>query len=259
LTLNDQLTLSGISKTAYYYEPVLETCANLMYMELIDQEYTAHPFYGSRRMTVILRELGYEINRKRVVRLMRQMSLEAIYPKPNLSKTNKESKKYPYLLKNFKVSAPNQVWSTDITYIPVKAGFLYLTAIMDWYSRYIIAWRISNTLDVQFCLEALEEALKHGKPVIFNSDQGTQFTSNDFTGILEGNNIQISMDGKGRAFDNIFVERLWRTIKYEEVYIKRYENGLEAHSGLSKYMPFYNNKRPHQALDYHTPQSVYYG
>jgi putative transposase len=258
LTLCEQLILSAVSKTAYYYEPVPETPENLLYMGLIDQEYTAHPYYGSRRMTVILQKLGYAINRKRIIRLMRQMGLEAIYPKPNLSKANKEDKKYPYLLKDLKILSPNQVWSTDITYIPVRGGFLYLTAIMDWYSRYVLAWRLSNTLDVGFCLEALEEALRKEKPMIFNSDQGVQFTSKDFTGLLEAHNVRISMDGKGRAFDNIFVERLWRTVKYEEVYIKGYENGPEAHKGLGAYMPYYNNERPHQALDYCTPRTVHY-
>jgi putative transposase len=174
------LILSGVSKTAYYYEPVLETEENLLYMGLLDREYTAHPFYGSRRMTVKLQSMGYPINRKRVVRLMRKMGIEAIYPKPNLSKASQKNIKYPYLLKDLEVVKPNQVWSTDITYIPVKGGFLYLMAIIDWYSRYVVAWRLSNSLDVEFCLEALKEALQKGRPSIFNSDQGVQFTSKDF-------------------------------------------------------------------------------
>jgi putative transposase len=228
-------------------------------MELIDREYTGRPFYGSRRMLAILKRQGYKINRKRVVRLMKMMGLEAIYPKPNLSKAREEDKKYPYLLKGLAIVAPNDVWSADITYIPLKNGFLYLTAIMDWFTRYIISWRLSNTMDVSFCLEALKEALTKGKPKIFNSDQGSQFTSREFTGMLDRQGIKISMDGKGRAFDNIFVERLWRTIKYGEVYAKRYETGLEANQGLQKYMRFYNEERPHSALNYCTPGQMYFG
>lgn len=226
-------------------------------MELIDREYTAHPFYGTRRMRVMLIEKGYSVNRKRVMRLMDLMGLEAIYPKRNLSKATEEDRKYPYLLKGVKICAPNHVWGTDITYIPVRSGFLYLVAIMDWYTRYVLAWQLSNTLDVGFCVAALKGALEKGRPEIFNSDQGSQFTSREFTNMLIGNDISISMDGKGRAFDNIFVERLWRTIKYEEVYIKKYETGLEANQGLRAYMNFYNNERPHQALDYRTPRAVY--
>jgi putative transposase len=190
---------------------------------------------------------------------MRLMGLEAVYPRPNLSKSAFEIKKYPYLLRDVEIVAPNQVWSTDITYIPLKGGFLYLTAIMDWYTRYVLSWRISNTLDVAFCIEALEEALEKGKPGIFNTDQGCQYTSQDFTDVLKANQIQISMDGKGRALDNIFVERLWRTVKYEDVYIKRYENGPEAVRGLGTYMSFYNNERPHQSLGYSTPSMAYWG
>jgi len=186
-------------------------------MEKIDEIYTDHPFYGSRRMQAILKRQGFDINRKRVSRLMNIMGIKAIYPKKNLSKNNPDHKKFPYLLNNIKINKPNQVWSTDITYIPIKSGFLYLTAIMDWYSRYILSWKLSNTLDMTFCIDALEEALCIAKPEIFNSDQGVQYTSKNFVNILENQNINISMDGKGRAFDNIFVERLWRSIKYEEV------------------------------------------
>jgi putative transposase len=253
------LALAGVSKTAHYYEPAKETPENFLYMQLLDNLYTRHPYYGSRRMVIELGKLGHNVNRKRIVRLMRWMGLETFYPKPNLSVASKEAKKYPYLLKHLKITAPNQVWSTDITYIPVKGGFFYLVAIMDWFSRYVLAWRLSNTLDMGFCLEALQEALEKGSPEIFNSDQGVQFTSNEFTSILEGHGIQISMDGKGRAFDNIFVERLWRTIKYEEVYIKRYETGINAHEGLGNYIPFYNTERPHQALQYQTPYQVHFG
>jgi putative transposase len=258
ISLNEQLILSGVSRTAYYYEPVPETAENLRYMELIDYEYTKHPFYGTRRMRTFLERKGYQVNRKRIIRLMRLMELEAIYPKPNLSKPRVQDKKYPYLLRNMEISAPNQVWATDITYIPLKGGFLYLTVIMDWFTRYILSWRLSNTLDVGFCLEALEEALTIATPSIFNSDQGSQYTSKEFTGALKQRGIQISMDGKGRAFDNIFVERLWRTIKYEEVYLKKYEAGVEARQGLSEYLKFYNVERPHQVLNNQTPQEMYF-
>ena len=256
--LRQQLDLLSISNMAYYYVPVPETEANLLYMELIDREYTKHPFYGSRRMGAILRREGHIVNRKRLIRLMRLMGLQAIYPKPNLSKGNSEHKKYPYLLRDLKINEKDHVWSTDITYIPVQGGFLYLIAVIDWATRYVLSWRISNTLDLDFCIDALEAALSIAQPLIFNTDQGSQFTSNQFTNILENKGIAISMDGKGRALDNIFVERLWRSVKYEEVYIKRYETGSEAYKGIQSYMKFYNTERPHQALDYKTPQEVYY-
>jgi len=208
-------------------------------------------------MAAVLQSLGHLVNRKRIVRLMRLMGLQAIYPKRNLSKSAEKAPKYPYLLKGVEVTKADQVWSTDITYIPVKSGFLYLTAIMDWYTRYVLAWRLSNTLDVDFCLDALQEALSHGNPEIFNSDQGTQFTCRRFVEAVEYQGIKFSMDGKGRCFDNIFVERLWRSVKYEEVYIKRYETGAEAHRGLNSYMEFYNNERPHQSLNYQTPRAIY--
>lgn len=257
LSIEEQLTLSGLSKTAYYYKAVPETSENLLIMEQIDRLYTEHPYYGNRKMVFVLNSLGWLINRKRVRRLMKLMGLEAIYPKPNLSKASSENKKYPYLLRGVKIVVPNQVWSTDITYIPLRGGFLYLTAILDWYSRYVLAWRLSNTLDVGFCIEALDEALNQGKPIIFNTDQGAQFTSQEFTRVLEKQGIQISMDGRGRALDNVFVERLWRTIKYENVYIKKYENGVEARKGLEKYLAFYNDRRIHQALNYRTPRELY--
>ena len=257
LSVEEKITLSSISKTAYYYKPVSETPENLLLMEQIDRLYTEHPYYGSRKMVFVLNSLGWLINRKRVRRLMNLMGLEAIYPKPNLSKPSSKNKKYPYLLRGVKITVPNQVWSTDITYIPLRGGFLYLTAILDWYSRYVLAWRLSNTLDVGFCLEALDEALNQGKPVIFNTDQGAQFTSQEFTKVLEKQGIQISMDGRGRALDNVFVERLWRTIKYENVYIKKYENGVEAKKGLKEYLTFYNDKRIHQSLNYKTPRELY--
>jgi putative transposase len=257
LSLNAQLALSGLSKASYYYEPVPETAWNLELMAMIDKLYTDYPFYGSRRMRAELRERGHEVNRKRVVRLMQKMGLQAIYPKKNLSKAAEHHIKYPYLLKDLTIDRPDQVWATDITYIRVGGGYLYLTAVMDWHTRFVLSWKISNTLDVGFCMEALEEALKIGKPEIFNSDQGCQYTSKDFTEALKVQGIQISMDGKGRAYDNIFVERLWRSVKYEEVYLKRYETGKEAVDGLNRYLTFYNDKRLHQALGYKTPRSWY--
>jgi len=258
LTIEKQLELSGITKSTYYYKTVPESIENLAVMEKIDRIYTDHPYYGSRRMLIELKKSGLLINRKRISRLMKQMGVEAMYQKPNLSKANKVHKKYPYLLRNFTPSAPNQVWSVDITYIPLKTGFLYLVAIIDWYSRYIISWRISNTLDSRFCLEALKEALQSESPEIFNSDQGVQFTSEIFTSVLEKKGVKISMDGKGRAIDNIFIERFWRSLKYEDIYIKRYENGKEASTGIASYIAFYNSRRPHQSLRYRTPLEMHF-
>jgi len=208
---------------------------------------------------VALREKGFVVNRKKMRRLMQKMGIEAIYPKSNLSKGNKLHKKYPYLLKDYSIDRPGQVWSGDITYIRLEKGFGYLTAIIDWFSRYVLSWRLSNLLDANFCLEALEEALKKGCPEVFNTDQGVQFTSGEFTQILEDRGIAISMDGKGRALDNIFVERLWRSVKYEEVYLKDYKTMKEAHKGLQKYFEYYNQKRPHQSLGYKKPYEVHFG
>ncbi len=228
-------------------------------MRLLDEQYTKTPFYGIRRMTVFLNTLGMEVNHKRVQRLMRLMGIEAIYPKKRLSQAGENHKIYPYLLRGVEIKKVNQVWSTDITYIPMKGGFVYLVAIMDWYSRYVLAWEISTTLEVHFCLEALERALEQGKPEIFNTDQGSQFTSKEFTGRLEKGLIQISMDGRGRVFDNIFIERLWRSVKYEEVYLNEYETVRETKGGIGKYFGFYNEERPHQALEYKTPACIYKG
>lgn len=258
LSLSKQCRLLGINRSSYYLKVVSETGYNLELMNLIDQEHTAHPFYGSRRMMAWLRMKGHVVNRKRVQRLMQVMGIEAIYPKRNLSRSDLEHKKYPYLLRNQEVMFPDHVWSTDITYIKLLGGFAYCTAIIDWYSRYVIAWRISNTLDTSFCLEALEEALEKGKPEIFNTDQGVQFTSLAFTGILEKANIKISMDSRGRALDNIFVERLWRTLKYEDIYLKDYGSVKEVRDGLKIYFHFYNNERPHQSLNYRYPKDVYF-
>ena len=226
-------------------------------MKQIDQQYLATPFYGSRRMTVWLQRQGRPVSRKRVQRLMRIMGLQAIYRRPRTSLRALGHKVYPYLLGGMEITRPNQVWATDITYIPMARGFLYLVAIIDWYSRYVLAWRLSNTLDADFCVDALEEALSKGKPEIFNTDQGSQFTGEAFIGLLKKHGFRISMDGKGRYADNIFVERLWRTVKYEEVYLKAYSNGREAKVGLDAYFHFYNGQRPHQALGYRTPAEVF--
>jgi len=226
-------------------------------MRLLDQEYTAHPFYGSRKMTSWLRQRGEEVNRKRVVRLMRLMGLEAIYPKPKVSAAGRGHRVYPYLLRDVTVARPDQVWSTDITYVPLARGFMYLAAVIDWYSRYVVAWRLSNTLDGSFCLDMLEEALGRGRPEVFNTDQGVQFTAAAWTGRLERAGVAVSMDGRGRCLDNVFVERLWRTVKYEDIYLRRYEAVPELVQGLGRYFPYYNEQRPHQALDYRTPGVVY--
>lgn len=246
-----------MSRSSYYYEPASETELNLKLMKLIDEIYTERPFYGTRKVTEELMKNGYEINRKRTQRLMQKMGIRVIYPRPNLSKPNKAHRTYPYLLKGVVIEEVNHVWSTDITYIPVKKGYLYLVAVLDWFSRYVLTWELSNNLESDFCINVLEEALEMGKPKIFNSDQGTQFTSNRFVDILKRHDVQISMDGRGRAFDNIFVERLWRTVKYEEVYCKAYESCEEAKKNLSEYFKFYNKKRIHQSLDYKTPEEIY--
>ena len=227
-------------------------------MDLIDQEYLKYPFYGSRKMTAYLKDAGYNVNRKRIQHLMRKMGIEAIYPKANTSKANKEHKIYPYLLRNVSIKHPDHVWSTDITYIRLETGFVYLTAVIDWFSRFVLSWKLSNTLDTRFCREVLEEALLYGQPRIFNTDQGAQFTSHFFLEILEKREIQISMDSKGRALDNIFVERLWRSLKYEEIYLKSYESILEAENSINRYFSFYNKERFHQSLNYRTPEKVYF-
>lgn len=227
-------------------------------MKAIDRIFTRWPFYGSRRIALELRKLGHKVNRKRVQRLMRRMGLQALVPGPHTSKPHPEHKVYPYLLRHLAITRPNQVWAADITYIPLGSGWGYLVAIIDWYSRAVLAWRLSNTMTVDFCIDALDEALRrHGKPAIFNSDQGAQFTSPDFTGVLEREGVAISMDGKGRAIDNIFVERLWRSLKYEDVYLRAYATLAQAREGIATWIHFYNETRPHQALDYRTPMDVY--
>ena len=226
-------------------------------MRLLDEQYMKTPFYGYRRMTVCLRREGYLVNPKRVARLMGVMGIEALYPKPRMTVVNPAHKIYPYLLRGVKITHPNQVWSTDITYIPLAGGFMYLTAVIDWFSRYVLTWRLSNTLDSLFCVEALSEALRLGKPAIFNSDQGVQFTALCFTSVLEQAEIQISMDGRGRALDNIFIERFWRSLKYEDIYLNRYDTVSVLLHGLTRYFQLYNYERPHQSLGNQTPAVVY--
>ena len=252
-----QCELLGLSRSSLYYEPAEETAEDLRLMRLLDREYTAHPFFGSRRLTVWLNGQGEAVNRKRVQRLMRLMGLEAIYPKPKLSVAGRGHRIYPYLLRGVGIERSDQVWSADITYVPLTAGVMYLGAVIDWFSRYVIAWRLSNTLDGSFCLEMLEEALGQGRPEVFNTDQGVQFTAQAFTGRLETAGVAVSMDGKGRCLDNVFVERLWRTVKYEDIYLWRYEVVPELRRGLGRYFPYYNEERLHQALDYQTPAVVY--
>lgn len=258
LSVTRQCQLLNLNRSSYYLEPLDETVYNLELMHLIDQEHTDHPFYGSRRIQAWLNIIGHQVNRKRVQRLMRIMGLETIYPQKNLSKANLAHKKYPYLLRDLPITRSNQVWSTDITYIKLIGGFAYCTAIIDWYSRYVLAWRVSNTLETSFCLEVLEAALEIGKPEIFNTDQGVQYTSTAFTSVLEKNQIKISMDGRGRALDNVFVERLWRSLKYEDIYLKDYESVKEARNGIGDYFVFYNNERPHQSLNYQRPVQVHF-
>jgi putative transposase len=259
LSVRRQCELLGLSRSTLYYEPGGEAAEDLRLMRRIDEQYTACPFYGSRRITAWLIEQGEEVNRKRVQRLMRIMGLEAIYPKPRLSLAGKGHRIYPYLLRGVRVERKDQVWGTDITYVPMPSGFMYLAAVIDWFSRYVIGWRLSNTLDGSFCLEVLEDALRGGKPEVFNTDQGVQFTAAAFTGRLESAGVAVSMDGRGRALDNVFVERLWRSVKYEDIYIRGYETVAELHRGLAKYFAFYNNERLHQSLDYRTPAAVYRG
>ena len=257
IPINRQAQLLGIGRSTIYYKPVVDPY-NLKLMHLIDEQYTKTPFYGSRRMTEALKRKGYKVNRKRIQRLMRLMGIETIYQKPNLSKPHPGHKIYPYLLRNLKINRVNQVWSTDITYIRLRHGWLYLVAIMDWMSRYVLSWELSIDMNVDFCIMALERALTIGTPEIFNSDQGSQFTSLAFIEQLKQKDIQISMDGRGRAMDNIFTERLWRSVKYEEVYLKDYQNVLEAKQGIGDYMTFYDQERPHQSLNYKTPAEVYF-
>ncbi len=254
-----QCELLGLARASLYYQAAEETAPNLRLMRLLDEEHTRHPFYGSRRLTAWLGEQGEEVNRKRVQRLMRLMGLEAIYPKPRLSVPDLSHRVYPYLLRGVGIDRVNQVWSADITYVPMPKGFMYLAATIDWYSRYVVSWRLSNTLDGLFCQEMLDEALGRGRPEIFNTDQGVQFTALAFTERLKQAGVLISMDGRGRCLDNVFVERLWRTVKYENIYLQAYATVAELEQGLRSYLRFYNEERLHQSLDYQPPQVVHRG
>jgi putative transposase len=258
LSVQKQCQLLGVSRSSYYYQPKEVSEEELTLLRLLDEQYMKTPFYGSRKFTIFLRSMGYEVNRKRVIRLMRQLGLQAIYPKRRTTIINPEHRVYPYLLRDLSIARANHVWCTDITYLPIGKGHFYLVAIMDWYSRRVLGWKISNTMDVDFCKRALEEALlNYGKPEIFNSDQGSQFTSKDFTERLQKEKVKISMDGRGRCYDNIFIERLWRSLKYELIYIREFENGKELTEQVNKWFNWYNKERPHQALDYQTPDEVY--
>jgi putative transposase len=257
LSVSRQGELLGLARSTVYYRPVAPPVLDEVLKRRLDELYTAHPFYGSRRMTAVLRREGYAVNRKRVQRLLQELGLQTIYPKANLSAPHPAHRLYPYLLRDVPIVRPNQVWSSDITYVRLAQGFAYLVAVIDWYSRKVLAFRMSNTLDGAFCQECLEAALALGQAEIFNTDQGSQFTSLAFTGRLEAVGIRISMDGRGRAFDNIFVERLWRSVKYEDIYPNGYATLTDARQGLTRYFAFYNEERPHQALKYRTPAEVH--
>lgn len=254
-----QCELLGLPRSSYYYEPTPESEENLRLMRLIDEQYLATPFFGSRQMTNHLVREGYAVNRKRVQRLMRTMGLEGLFPGRKTTVPAKEHNVYPYLLRGLAIDRPDQVWCSDITYVPLRHGYLYLVAVMDWYSRHVLAWRLSNTMESTFCVEALEAALSQGRPEIFNTDQGAQFTSEAFTSRLIGHRVAISMDGRGRALDNVFIERLWRSVKYEDIYLKDYSNGADVSEGLGQWFDFYTYRRPHQGLGGHTPYEVYHG
>jgi putative transposase len=259
LSIVKQCDLLSISRSSIYYTPTGESTLNLKLMELIDKQFLDTPWYGSRQMARHLRREGYSIGRKRIRRLMRKMGLYAIYQEPQTTIANPEHKIYPYLLRNLEISRPNQVWCTDITYIRMGKGFMYLVAVMDWHSRKVLSWRLSNTMDTDFCIAALEEAIEiYGTPEIFNTDQGSQFTSLSFTEVLKQNNIRISMDGKGRWMDNVFIERLWRSLKYECVYLQAFESGLDAKRRIGNWIAYYNTQRPHSTFGDKTPFEVYY-
>jgi putative transposase len=259
LSVSRQCALLGLARATAYYTPTGESAENLKVMRRLDELYTRRPFYGRRRMTVELGKLGHVVNEKRVARLMAVMGLEALYPRRRLSlpAPGEGHRIYPYLLRGVPIERTDHVWSTDITYIRLRQGFVYLVAVLDWFSRYVLSWELSATLETEFCLSALEWALRAGRPTIFNTDQGAQFTSHAFTNRLEAAGVRISMDGRGRALDNVFVERLWRTVKYEEVYLRDYGSAAEAQTSLGAYFRFYNHERPHQALGYRTPEAVY--
>jgi putative transposase len=257
LSINSQCDLLSVSRSTYYYKPIPESEYNLVLMQEIDKLYLDNPAYGSRQMTASLRKKGFQVNRKRISRLMKLMGIEAIYPRAKIRTTQPGYTKFPYLLTDLKIITQNQVWGTDITYIPVDGGYLYLVAYLDLYSRFVLSWRLSNSLDSCFCLEALELAFKHGQPEIINSDQGVQYTSHAYIDLVRSKGAQISMSGKGKCWDNIFVERFWRSLKYEEVYLKQYNNILDAHENISNYIESYNKQRPHSSLNYKTPREIY--
>ena len=259
LSIRRQCDLLGLGRSSYYRNPASESDENLELMQLIDKEYTAHPFYGTRKMCDYLKRKGHTVNRKRVQRLMRLMGLASIAPRKRTSVPGVHHRIYPYLLRNIAITYPGQVWCSDITYIRLKRGFVYLTVVMDWYSRYVLSWEISVTMEESFCISTLERALRcNDHPEIFNTDQGAQYTGNGFTGVLKDHGIAISMDGKGRAMDNIMVERLWRTVKYEDIYIRDYESVTDLVAGLKRYFSFYNDERPHQSFGGMTPAEVYW-
>ena len=262
LSINRQCYLLGLQRSSYYRPSVVtsESNENLEFMRLIDEEFLRHPFYGSRKMRDYLNRQGFPVNRKRVQRLMCLMCIESVAPKPNTSRPRKEHKVYPYLLKKLLITKPDQVWSSDITYIRLAHGFVYLTAVIDWSSRYVLSWEVSVTMDDDFCVNALKSALrKHNSPEIFNTDQGSQYTGNAFTGALKERGIKISMDGKGRCMDNVFIERLWRSVKYEKIFLEEFETVTELIAGLKEYFEFYNFERPHQSFKGKTPAEVYWG
>jgi putative transposase len=257
ISVRRQCELLGLPRSTFYYQPATETPENLRLMRLMDEQYLQRPFYGSRQMVSWFRQEGYTINRKRVQRLMRLMGIEGVAPRKRTTRPAPGHRIFPYLLRDVEVTHADQVWSSDITYIPLRHGFLYLAAIIDWFSRYVLSWRLSNSLEGSFCLEALDEALAEGQPEIFNTDQGSQFTSPEFTGRLWERSVAVSMDGRGRAVDNVFIERLWRSVKYEEIYLKDHATADEVYEGLKSYFFFYDFERPHQGLDGQTPYQVY--
>lgn len=260
LSIRNQCEMLSLARSTLYYAPAPVSAEEIALMKAVDQIYTRRPFYGSRKIVFELRQAGHDVNRKRVQRLMRTMGLQALVPGPHTSKPHPEHRIYPYLLRGVDVTRPNQVWAADITYIPLDSGWAYLVAVMDWYSRTVLAWELSNTMTIDFCIHAAQDALKHhGTPEIFNTDQGAQFTSPDFIDVLTREGVAISMDGKGRATDNIFVERLWRSLKYEDVYLHNYATLAEARAGIGRWIRFYNQRRPHQALANYTPMDVYRG
>ena len=258
LSVRRQGELLGLNRSSFYYQAAPESALNLQLMRLIDEQFLRTPFYGWPKMTVYLRRLGYVVNGKRVRRLMRLIGIQAIYPRRSSSSPGKGHKRYPYLLRNLPITHVNQVWSADITYVPLLRGFMYLVAVIDWHSRSVLAWRLSNTLDGIFCLDALRQALSTCPPKTFNTDQGAQFTADAFTACLLSANIQVSMDGRGRALDNVFCERLWRSVKYENIYLNQYDTLRQLQTGLTAYFDFYNNERPHQSLDYRTPAEEHF-